>query len=56
LFVDQLDTNAVAAASALGLSVVGRAAVVVVTWTDVVVTWTDVVVGAAARVDCPSPE
>lgn len=49
LFVDQLETNAVAAASALGLSVVGRTSVVVVPWANVVV-------GSAARVECSSPE
>jgi hypothetical protein len=43
LFVDQLETSVVAAASAVRLSVVGRASVVVVTRVDVVV----VVVGVA---------
>jgi hypothetical protein len=52
LFVDQTETKAVAAASALELSADGRTtAVVVVPWTNVVV-----VVGGAASFECPSPE
>ncbi|MGO8861023.1 MAG: hypothetical protein ACLQRH_09685 [Acidimicrobiales bacterium] len=51
LFVDQLETRAVAAASALGLSVDGgTTAVVVVAWDD------EVVVVGRASFECPSPE
>ena len=54
-FVDQLETRADAAASGLGLSVVGSA-VVVAAWIDVVVAWIDVAVDAVARLGCPSRE
>jgi hypothetical protein len=55
LFVDQLATRASAAASALGLSVVGRTTVLgFFAGGDVVVVL--VVVGTAARAGCVSPE